>query len=90
MEASDDVGFALDPAGVVRGGAGERGVEDLLVGLAEATDIDDEGVLAGDGKLTESEAECPGDVVIECGKGKFFFLDADRGNVVGEWHVEVS
>jgi len=46
MEAGDDVRFALHPAGVVRRGAGEGGVEERLVGLAEAADVDDDGVFA--------------------------------------------
>ena len=57
MEAGDDVGFALDPARVVGGGAGQGGVEEGLIGVAEAADIDDDLVLAGDGEFAEGEAE---------------------------------
>ncbi len=55
MEAGDDVALALDPAGIVRRCAGEGGVEERLVGIAEAADVDDDGVLAGDGQLAEAE-----------------------------------
>lgn len=47
MEAGDDVGFSLDPAGIVGRGAGKCGVEERLVGLAEAADIDDDGRACG-------------------------------------------
>lgn len=47
VEAGDDVRFALDPAGVV-GSSSECGVEEGLVGLAEAADVDDDGLFAGE------------------------------------------
>jgi hypothetical protein len=86
MEASDDVGFALHPARVVGRGASERGVEEWLVRLAEAADIDDEGLTAGDGQLAEALAETPGGVVVEGGEVEFCFLTSDGGEVFGDRH----
>jgi hypothetical protein len=80
MEAGDDVDLALDPAGVVRRSS-ERGVEERLVGLAEAADVDDDGLLAGESELAEAEAEPPGSVVVEAGKDEFGFLAGDGGEV---------
>jgi hypothetical protein len=48
VEAGYDVDLALDPAGVVRRSS-ERGVEERLVWLAEAADVDDDGLAAGEG-----------------------------------------
>ena len=99
VEAGDDVGFAVDPAGVFGRGAGKGGVEERLVGLAEAADVDDEGVVAGEGELAEGEAETPGDVVVEGGEEKLGFLAGDEGEVfgrvggvghVGFLHLELS
>jgi hypothetical protein len=53
MEAGYDVDLALDPAGVVRRSS-ERGVEERLMRLAEAADVDDDGLLAGDGQFAEA------------------------------------
>lgn len=89
MEAGDDVGFAEDPAGVVGGGAGESGVEEGLMGLAEAADVDDDGVLAGDGEVVEGVAEVPCDVFkgeFRGGKAELFFLEGDGGDVVRDGH----
>ncbi len=85
VEAGDDVGFAQDPAGVVRS-ASERGVEERLVRLAEAADVDDDGLLAGDGKLADAEAETPGSVVVEAGEEEFGFLAGYGGEVFGDGH----
>jgi hypothetical protein len=90
VEAGDDVGFALDPAGVVGRGAGHGGVEEWLVGLAEAADVDDDGVAAGDGEFAEGEAETPCGFGIEGGEEEFCFLAGDDGEVVGDGHVFVS
>ena len=46
METGDDVGFALDPALVIRSGASKGGVEELLVRLAESADVYDNGLFA--------------------------------------------
>ena len=78
VEAGDDVDLALDPAGVV-GCSSERGVEERLVGLAEAADVDDDGLFAGDGEVAEAEAETPGGVVVEAGEVEFGFLTGDGG-----------
>jgi hypothetical protein len=78
VEAGDDVGFALHPSGVVRCTA-ERGVEERLVGLAEAADVDDDGLFAGEGEFAKAEAETPGGVVVEAGKEEFGFLAGDGG-----------
>ena len=83
VEAGDDVGFALDPAGIVGRGAGESGVEEGLVRIAEAADVDDDGKLAGEGELAEGEAEAPRGVVVEVGKVKLGFLVDDGGEVFG-------
>jgi len=83
VEAGDYVGFALDPAGVVGCGAGESGVEEGLVRIAEAADVDDDGELAGEGQLAEGEAEAPGGVVVEVGEVKLGFLMDDGGEVFG-------
>ena len=83
VEAGDNVGFAVDPAGVLGRGAGEGSVEEGLVGLAEAADVDDEGVVAGEGELAEGKAEAPCGVVVEGGEEEFGFLAGDEGEVFG-------
>ena len=83
VEAGDDVGFALDPADVVGRGAGECGVEERQRGLAEAADVDDDGLFAGDGKFAEGEAETPGGVGVEVGEVEVGFLSDDGGDVFG-------
>ena len=87
METGNDVGFTLHPAGVVRGAA-ERGVEERLVRLAEAADVDDDGLTAGDGQFAEAETEAPGRVVVEAGEEKISFLASDDGEVFGNSHGE--
>ncbi len=49
------------------------------MGLAEAADVDDDGLTAGDGQFAEAEAEAPGGVVVEAGEEKFGFLASDGG-----------
>jgi hypothetical protein len=49
VETGDNVRFPLHPALIVRCGAGKRGVEERLVWLAEAADVDDDGLFAGEG-----------------------------------------
>jgi hypothetical protein len=88
VEAGDDVDLSLDPTLVVGRGAGECGVEERLVGLAEAADVDDDGLLAGEGELAEAEAETPGGVVVEAGEEEFGFLAGDGGEVFGDGHGE--
>jgi hypothetical protein len=88
MEAGDDVGFALDPALVVRSGAGKGRVEELLVRLAEAADVDHDGLFAREGKLADAEAETPGGVVVEAGEAEFSFLTGDLGEVFCYRHGE--
>ena len=83
VEAGDDVRFALDPAAVVRGGAGEGGVEELLERGAEAADVDDEAVVALDGEAAEGVAERPGGVGVEGGEGELALLLGDAGAVFG-------
>ena len=87
MEAGDHVDLALDPAGVV-GCSSERGVEERLVRLAEAADVDDDGLLAGENEFAEAEAETPGGVVVEAGEVEFGFLAGDCGEVFGDGHGE--
>ncbi len=48
VEAGDDVDLALDPALIVGGCSGEGGIEERLVRLAEAADVDDDALFAGD------------------------------------------
>lgn len=86
VEAGDDVDLALDPARVVRRGAGEGGVEEGLVGLAEAADVDDDGLAAGDGQIAKAEAEAPGGVMVKVRKTKFGFLTGDGDEVFGNCH----
>jgi hypothetical protein len=86
VEAGDDVGFALDPAGVVGCGAGEGGVEEGLIRVAEAADVDDDGKLAGESQLAEGEAEAPCGAVVEVGEMKLCFLMDDGGEVFGQGH----
>jgi hypothetical protein len=81
LKAGDDVRFALDPAAVVRGGAGESGVEELLGGVAEAANVDDDAVVALDGKAAERAAERPGGVRVEGGEGELALLLGDAGAV---------
>ena len=85
VEASDDVGFALDPAGVV-GGSAESGVEERLVGLAEAANVDHDGLLAGECELAEADTETPCDVIVEVGEEEFGFLTGDGGKVFCDRH----
>jgi len=59
----------------------EGGVEERLVGLAEAADVDDDGLLAGESEFAEAEAETPGGVVVEVGEVEFGFLTGDDGEV---------
>jgi hypothetical protein len=86
VEAGDGVGFSLDPAGVVGGGTGEGGVEEGLVGLAEAADVDGDGVFTGNGEFAEDEAEAPGGVSVEVGEEEFLFLEGEGGEVVWDGH----
>ena len=86
VETGDYVRFALDPAGVVGRGAGQGGVEEGLVRIAEVADVDDDGELAGERELTEGEAETPGGVVVEVGEVKLGFLVDDGGEVFGKGH----
>ncbi len=79
MEAGDYVDFALDPPLAVGGGSGERGIEELLVGLAEAAYVDDDALVAGESEVAEGEAEMPGGVVVEGGEAEFGFLSGDEG-----------
>src|SRR6185503_2776296 len=83
VEAGDDVGFALDPAGVVGRGASERGVEERLGRIAEAADVDDESVAAGEGEFAQGVAETPGGAGVEGGEDELGFLAGDGGEVVG-------
>jgi hypothetical protein len=86
VEAGDYVRFALYPAGAVGGGSGEGGVEEGLVRLAEAADVDHDGLVAGDGQLAEREAEAPGGVVVEAREVEFGLLTGDGGEVFGDCH----
>jgi len=56
VEARDDVRFALDPAGVVGSGSGERGIEEWLVRVAEAANIDNDALATGDCQVAERGA----------------------------------
>jgi hypothetical protein len=78
VEAGDDVALALHPAGVV-GSSAERGVEERLIGLAEATDVYDDGLLALEREIAEGEADSPGGVVVEVREDEFGFLMGDLG-----------
>ena len=65
VEAGDDGDLAGDPALIVGRGAGEGGVEELLVRRAEAADVGDDLLIAGEGELAEGETDAPGGVVVE-------------------------
>ena len=86
VEAGDDVDLAADPAGVVGGGAGEGAVEELLVGGAEAADIDNDVQVAGDGEFAEERAELPGGLGGEGLEGEGGFLQLDGGEIFGDGH----
>lgn len=86
VEAGDDVRFALHPAGVVGRGAVERGVEERLIRLAEAADVDDDGVVASDGESAQEEAKTPGGLCIEGGKDELSFLLGDDCEVFVNGH----
>ena len=86
MEAGDDVDFALDPTLVVGGGAGEGGVEELLVGGAETPDVGYDFLIAGEGELADGEADAPGGVVVEGWEDELFFLAGYGGDVFGDGH----
>lgn len=86
VEAGDHVRFALDPAGVVRCGPGQGSVEERLVRLAEAANVNDEGVAAGDGEFTQGAAESPGGFGIEGGEDELRFLPGDGDEIVVKRH----
>jgi hypothetical protein len=86
VETGHNVGFAFDPAGVVGRGAGERGIEERLVGMAEAANVDDDGVAAGDSEFAEGGAQSPRGLCVEGGEDKFCFLPGDGGEVFGDGH----
>jgi hypothetical protein len=79
MEACYDVDLSLNPALAVGGSAGECRVEELLVGLAEAADVDDDTLVAGEGQIAEGQAQLPGSVVVEGGEAEFGFLTGNEG-----------
>ena len=54
MEAGDNIGFALHPAGVVRSSA-KRGVKERLMRLAEAAYVDDNSLLTGNGEFAHAQ-----------------------------------
>jgi len=89
MEAGDDVAFALNPTRVVGCCAGEGGIEEGLVGIAKAADIDDDGVLAGDGQVAKAETETPGGVIVEAGEAELGFLPGDDCEVFGDGHRRI-
>ena len=82
MVASNDVGFAAGPAGVVGRGAGEGGVEEGLVWRAEAADVDDEDIVASDGEIVKENTEGPGGCGVEVREGEGLFLEKDAGGVL--------
>ena len=86
MKAGDHVRFTLHPARVVRSSARKGCVEERLVGLAEAADVDDDGLVAGDGQLAEGEAKAPSGVVVEVWEVEFGLLTGDGGEVFGDCH----
>ena len=86
METGDHVRFALDPTGIVRGGAGQGGVEERLVRLAEAANVDNDGVAAGNGEFAQGTAKTPGGFGIEGGEDKLRFLPGDGDEIVIERH----
>ena len=49
VEAGYHVGFALHPAGVVGRGAGKGGIEERLIWMAKAANVDDDRELTGKG-----------------------------------------
>lgn len=87
VETGYYVRFALDPAGVVGRGSGERGVEERLVWVAEASDVDDDGVATGDRQLAEGEAQSPCSFCVEGGQDQLCFLADDSGEIVCDGHV---
>ena len=82
VEAGDGGDLARDPALVVRCGAGERGVEELLVRRAKAADVSNYREIAGEGEIAEDGAELPGGVWREGRKGEGSLL-ADEGGDIG-------
>ena len=82
VKARDGAGFAADPAGIVGRGAGQGAVKEWLVGVAEAADVDDEGLAARDGQLAEQGAELPGDFGREGVEGEGGFLKGELGDIL--------
>jgi hypothetical protein len=76
MKAEGDVAFAADPFGVIRRGAGERGVEERLRGT---TDVNDDSEAALDGEGAEARAELPGGVFVKGRELELAFLEGDAG-----------
>src|SRR5947207_806530 len=66
MESRNNIGLALHPPCIV-GRSSQRSVEERLMRLPEATDVDDDGLIASNGEFAEAEAETPSGVVIEAG-----------------------
>src|SRR5437764_113792 len=85
MESRNNIGLTLHPAGIVRRPA-ERRVEERLVRLAEAADVDDDDLLAGQGEVAKAHAETPGRVVVEAWEAELGFLTCNDGEVFGESH----
>ena len=54
--------------------------------MAEAANVDDDGVAAGDGEFAEGGAQAPCGLCVEGGEDEFCFLPGDGGEVVGEGH----
>lgn len=88
VKAGDDVNLALHPACIVGSRPCERGVEELLIGLAEAAYVDHYVLAAREREITHQIAKCPGDVMIEARKAQFSFLTLYEFDVFVEGHAE--
>lgn len=79
MKTRDDVDFAADPFGLIGNGAGKGAVKELL---AEAANVDDEIVAAGESQVAESRAEIPGGGFVEYFEDELGFLMGDGSEIV--------
>jgi len=85
--ALDDAALAVDPGVVVRGGSGQRGVEELLAGAA---DVDGDGGVALPGQFDEEGAQRPRVVIGEVTERQaalLLFEFGDGGPVVAAHRV---
>jgi len=89
VEAGNNVRFALNPSSVVGSRASERSVEQGLMRQTEATDIDNDSVVARNGHVAEAQAKAPRSIVVEAVEPELGLLLGDSCKVFGDCHRRV-